>query len=176
MHQQEPPQQPALHQARLAGTVTLGLVSEQSNGLQIIQAGENSVRFHHAPLPACDFLARKFSTNSAAPEEVNLSFMVHNVLIDPTENLVTFTVINQNVLNIYLLLGGTELVNNTGLTVEINRIKYIEKISRTEPSAAKGEELTVVPAKMRGEPIYLITEPVLKNGQTMFIIQRHVFS
>lgn len=102
--------------------------------------------------------------------------MVHNVLIDPTENLLTFTVINQNELNIYLILGGTELVNNTGLTVEINKIKYIEKVTRTEPSNGKGEELTVVPAKMSGEPIYLVTEPVLKNGQTMFIIQRHVFS
>lgn len=102
--------------------------------------------------------------------------MVHNVLIDPTENLVTFTVINQKELNIYLILGGAELVNNTGLTVEINKIKYIEKVSRTEPSAGKGEELTVVPAKMSGEPIYIVTEPVLKNGQTMFIIQRHVFS
>lgn len=102
--------------------------------------------------------------------------MVHNVLIDPTENLVTFTVINQKELNIYLILGGTEHANNTGLTVEINRIKYIEKVARTEPSAGKDEEVTVVPAKMNGEPIYLITEPVLKNGQTMFIVQRHVFS
>jgi hypothetical protein len=126
-------------------------------------SGENSIKFYHSPLTTCDFLSSKFSNNSAAPEEVNLTFMLLNVSIDPIENLVNFSVINQNEINIYVALGGIELINNTGLTVEISKIKYLEKINRTAPSDPKGDELTVVPAKMSGEPIFIVTEPVLKN-------------
>lgn len=82
------------------------------------------MKFSHSPLTTCDFLYEKFCNNSAPPEEVNLNFMVLDVNIDPTENLVTFTLINQNEINVYLALGGTEMVNNTGLTVEIGKIKY----------------------------------------------------
>ena len=50
--------------------------------------------------------------------------MLLNVGIDPSENLVNFTLINQNEINVYLMLGGEEAMNNTGLTVEISRAKY----------------------------------------------------
>jgi hypothetical protein len=51
--------------------------------------------------------------------------MLLNVTVDPIENLVNFTLINQNEINVYLALGGTELINNTGLTVEVAKIKYV---------------------------------------------------
>jgi hypothetical protein len=142
----------------------------------VVTASETTLKFNHSPLTACDFLYQKFCNNSAAPEEVNLNFMLLDVKIDPSENLVTFTIINQNRLNVYLLLGGSELVNNTGLTVEIGHVKYFEKVVRVEPSPTKGEEITLVPAKMSGEPIFIILEPLLRDGHTMFILNRYVFS
>lgn len=83
--------------------------------------------------------------------------------------------IHENEINIYVALGGTELVSNTGLTVSISKIKYVEKIHLTEPFP-RGEEVTVVPAKMGTEPIFVILEPLLKNGQTMFIVNRYTNS
>lgn len=74
------------------------------------------------------------------------------------------------------MLGGVEKINNTGLTVEISRVKYYEKVTRNVASPEKGEEITLVPAKMEGEPIFIILEPVLKNGQTMFIVNRYLFA
>ncbi len=49
-----------------------------------MEGGESSLKFHHSPLTACDFLYKKFCSNSAAPEEVNLSFMLVGVSIDPS--------------------------------------------------------------------------------------------
>jgi hypothetical protein len=102
--------------------------------------------------------------------------MLLNVTVDPIENLVNFTLINQNGINVYLALGGTELINNTGLTVEVTKIKYVEKINRSTASPPKGEDITIVPAKMNGDPIFIVLEPLLKNGQTMFILNRYTFS
>jgi hypothetical protein len=48
-----------------------------------MQASENAIRFCHSPLSSCEFLHNKFS-RSPAPEEVNLSFMLLNVQIDPS--------------------------------------------------------------------------------------------
>lgn len=125
-------------------------------GIQAIEGADPVLKFNHSPLTSCQFLYEKFCSNSAAPEEVNLNFMVVDVAIDPSENLVTFTLINQNEINVYLVLGGTEMVNNTGLTVEITRPKYFEKVTRTTASPPRGEEITLVPAKMNAEPIFLI--------------------
>jgi hypothetical protein len=141
-----------------------------------VEGAESALRFNHSPLTACDFLHNKFGSNSAVPEEVNLNFMLLGVTIDPSENLLNFTLINQNDINVYLLLGGVEMINNTGLTVEISRVKYFEKVARRAASPAKGEEITLVPAKMDGEPIFIILEPLLKDGQTMFIVNRYLFA
>lgn len=50
--------------------------------------------------------------------------MISNVHIDITENIVNFTVINKNTVNVYLVQGGVEQKSITGLTVSINKIKY----------------------------------------------------
>lgn len=60
--------------------------------------------------------------------------MIVNVEIDEIKNEVHITYINHNPVNIYFALGGEESINNTGLTVEITKIKYAEKVTRTEPS------------------------------------------
>ncbi len=90
--------------------------------------------------------------------------------------MASLAVVHQNEINVYLVLGGVELVSSTGLTVSISKIKYLEKLTLTKPSPRDPEELTVVPAKMGNEPIFIILEPVLKNGQTMFIINRYANS
>jgi hypothetical protein len=75
-------------------------------------------------------------------------------------------------INVYIVLGGEEQVSNTGLTVSISKAKYMEKMRLSEPKP-KGEDLTIVPARMGSEPIFIILEPLLKNGQTMFIVDRY---
>jgi hypothetical protein len=75
-----------------------------------------------------------------------------------------------------VVLGGTELISGTGLTVEINRTKYVEKIVRREASGRDGDEVVVVPSKMNKEPIYIVLEPVSLENGTLFLITRYLYS
>ncbi len=77
---------------------------------------EKSVRFAHAPLSNSSFLRQKFQ-GDPAPAEVNLTFKLVEVKVDDEENIVRVKIINEKDINVYLLLGGEEIISQTGLTL-----------------------------------------------------------
>jgi hypothetical protein len=90
----------------------------------MIGGEEKSVHFVHAPLSKSAFLRQKFE-GDLAPAEVNLSFKLVGVKVDDEENMVRVEIVNEKEINVYLLLGGEEIISQTGLTLQITNIRYM---------------------------------------------------
>jgi hypothetical protein len=56
---------------------------------------------------------------------VNLSFKLVGVKVDDEENMVRVEIVNEKEINVYLLLGGEEIISQTGLTLQITNIRYM---------------------------------------------------
>ena len=146
-------------------------LQEVSRTFLAIEKG-NTLRFTHTPLSACEFLQNKFRNNPSRPEEVALTFMLLELNVCTEKNEIRMRVVNENEVNAYVVVGGEEKVNNTGLTIEISKGRYAEAV-RKKPSRKEGDELLVVPTKLHEKPIYVVLEPCLKT-QSLFLLYRYM--
>lgn len=84
MHQQERRHEATSRGGQPTPEVLPHSPREGALGIQVQEGPESALKFNHSPLTACEFLYKKFCNNSAVPEEVNLSFMLVGVTIDPS--------------------------------------------------------------------------------------------
>ena len=72
-------------------------------------------------------------------------------------------------------MGGEESVSNTGLTVDITDVSFVEKVNRRAPTPAQGNKITIVASRLTTEHFMVVMEPVLKVTQSMYLIHRYVW-
>lgn len=84
VHQQERRHEATSRGGQRTSEVPPASPREGALGIQVQEGPDTALKFNHSPLTACEFLHKKFCNNSAAPEEVNLSFMLLGVTIDPS--------------------------------------------------------------------------------------------
>jgi hypothetical protein len=101
--------------------------------------------------------------------------MILGVDINPPENSVTVTYINENEINIYLILGGEEGVSKTGLTIDIVDASYVEKVNRKTGTPKEGNRVVIVPSRLQEQDITIVMEPVLKIKQSMYLTWKYGF-